>query len=117
MPTGRVLHHAAGKAKSEAVPAGSGDVSADIFRGSVAPPGVFDWMVNMKAYLQDSSTGEVFEQHMCGGALIAPDAVLTGEGRAHRAGGWAVGGAGVLWSRACRQPGDALLLVCPASVI
>ncbi|KAL4451405.1 hypothetical protein ABPG77_009477 [Micractinium sp. CCAP 211/92] len=59
------------------LPAGSTNVSADIFRGTEVPPGAFDWMVNMKAYMQDTSTGEVFDQHLCGGALIAPDAVLT----------------------------------------
>lgn len=37
-------------------------------------------MVDMKTYMQDSTTGQVFVQHRCGGALIAPDAVLTGEG-------------------------------------
>ncbi|KAL4420680.1 hypothetical protein ABPG75_010336 [Micractinium tetrahymenae] len=74
---GRVLYETAGQPASTPLPADAIDVSADIFRGSEAPPGVFDWMVNMKAFFQDPSTGGVSEKHMCGGALIGPDAVLT----------------------------------------
>lgn len=89
------------------LPAGSTNVSADIFRGTEVPPGAFDWMVNMKAYMQDTSTGEVFEQHLCGGALIAPDAVLTGERQGRRSSSVAVGSA--------ECPGlSEPLRVCPA---
>lgn len=34
----------------------------------------------MKAWFQDTTTGQVTLEHMCGGTLVAPDAVVTGEG-------------------------------------
>ncbi len=36
-------------------------------------------MVNMKVWTQSQTTGEIALSHMCGGSLIGPDAVLTGE--------------------------------------
>lgn len=53
------------------------DVAADIYNGQPAPAGMFDWMVDMKAWFQDTTTGQVTLEHMCGGTLVAPDAVVT----------------------------------------
>lgn len=33
----------------------------------------------MKAWFKDKTTGQLSLEHMCGGALVAPDAVVTGQ--------------------------------------
>ena len=36
-------------------------------------------MVNMKVWTQSQDTGTIALSHICGGSLVGPDAVLTGE--------------------------------------
>lgn len=54
-------------------------MSADIYNGQPAPVGAFPWMVNMKVWTQSQDTGTIALSHICGGSLVGPDAVLTGE--------------------------------------
>lgn len=57
--------------------AGAVDAAADIYNGLPAPAGMFDWMVGKKVWVGDAPTGQLSLRHLCGGALVAPDAVVT----------------------------------------